>query len=74
MTRVSADALTDERSGQAYYAARVTVDAAQLAALKDVHLQPGMPAETMIVTGERTLLTYLTQPIQGSFRRAFREE
>ncbi|WP_044549639.1 HlyD family type I secretion periplasmic adaptor subunit [Azospirillum lipoferum] len=74
VTRVSADALTDERSGQAYYAARVTVDATQLAALRDVHLQPGMPAETLIVTGERTLLTYLTQPIQDSFRKAFREE
>lgn len=74
VTRVSADALTDERSGQPYYAARVTVDAAQLGALKDVRLQPGMPAETLIVTGERTLLTYLTQPIQDSFRKAFREE
>lgn len=74
VTRVSADALTDERSGQPYYAARVTVDAAQLGALKDVRLQPGMPTETLIVTGERTLLTYLTQPIQDSFRKAFREE
>ncbi len=33
-----------------------------------------MPVETLIVTGERTLLTYLVQPIEDSFRRAFREE
>lgn len=74
LVRVSADALTDERTGQPYYSARVAVDGAQLRALKDVHLQPGMPVETLIVTGERTLLTYLIQPIEDSFRRAFREE
>ncbi|MBP2231730.1 HlyD family type I secretion membrane fusion protein [Azospirillum agricola] len=72
--RVSADAVTDERTGQPYYQARVAVDAAQLTALRDVHLLPGMPAETLIVTGERTLLRYLTQPIEDSFRKAFREE
>lgn len=74
LVRVSADALTDERTGQSYYSARVAVDGAQLRALKDVHLQPGMPVETLIVTGERTLLTYLIQPIEDSFRRAFHEE
>jgi len=72
--RVSADALTDERTGQTYYSARVAVDAAQLGALKEVRLQPGMPAETLIVTGERTLLTYLMQPVEDSFRKAFRED
>ncbi|MBK4723430.1 HlyD family type I secretion periplasmic adaptor subunit [Azospirillum sp. YIM DDC1] len=72
--RVSADAVTDERTGQPYYQARVAVDTTQLAALKDVHLLPGMPAETLIVTGERTLLRYLAQPVADSFRKAFREE
>lgn len=74
VTRVSADALTDERSGQMYYLARVSVDSGQLDGLPDVHLVPGMPAETLIVTGERTMLRYLLQPLEDSFRRAFREE
>lgn len=74
VTRVSADALTDERTGTAYYRAQVEVDAGELAALDGVHLQPGMPAETLILTGERTLLRYLLQPIEDSFRRAFRED
>lgn len=74
VTRVSADALTDERTGTAYYRAQVEVDADELAALDGVHLQPGMPAETLILTGERTLLRYLLQPIEDSFRRAFRED
>lgn len=74
VVRVSADALKDERSGLTYYAARVVVDSAQLGALEGVTLVPGMPAETLIVTGERTLLHYLTQPVRDSLRRAFREE
>jgi HlyD family type I secretion membrane fusion protein len=74
VVRVSADALTDERTGMPYYLARVIIDAEQLNALDGVHLQPGMPAETQIFTGKRTMLKYLLQPIEDSFRRAFREE
>jgi hypothetical protein len=33
-----------------------------------------MPAETLIVTGERTMLQYLLQPIRDTFRTAFREQ
>lgn len=74
VARVSADALHDDRSGMAYYLARVEVDADQLRALKHVRLQPGMPVETLIETGERTLLRYLIQPLEDSLRRAFRED
>lgn len=72
--RVSADALKDERSGLTYYAARIEIGPDQLKLLPDVTLVPGMPVETLIVTGERTLLQYLTQPVRDSMRRAFREE
>jgi len=71
---VSADSLTDERTGVSYYAARIEVDRDELAALEDVKLYPGMPAEVMIVTGERTFLQYLLSPLTDSFGRAFRED
>lgn len=74
VVRVSADALTDERSGLPYYLTRIVVDAAQLGALDGVRLQPGMPAETLILTGERTMLRYLMQPFEDSVRGAFRED
>jgi hypothetical protein len=32
-----------------------------------------MPAEALILTGERTLLDYLIEPIRRTFRRALRE-
>ena len=34
---------------------------------------PGMPADVMIVTGERTLLAYLLRPITAALRRGLRE-
>ena len=74
MTRVTADALKDERTGEFYYVARVAADPAELEKLADVNLQAGMPAETLIITGERTMLQYLIQPIQDTFRSAFREQ
>jgi HlyD family type I secretion membrane fusion protein len=74
VTRVTADALKDERTGEFYYLARVSADQAELQKLKDIQLQAGMPAETLIITGERTMLQYLTQPIRDSFRTAFREQ
>ena len=71
--QVSADSLNDERTGVAYYEARVALDSGQpeLASLK---LQPGMPVEVMIITGKRTALDYLLKPIVASFGRALREQ
>ena len=71
--QVSADSLYDERTGTPFYQARVTLDSAQ-PGLEGLKLQPGMPAEVMIVTGSRTPLDYLLKPIVTSFRRALREE
>jgi len=33
-----------------------------------------MPTEAFIVTGERTALDYLIQPLRDSFHRAFRKQ
>jgi HlyD family secretion protein len=72
---VSADRLTDKRTDQAYYAAKVRLDAEELAKLEgEVELYPGMPAEAMIKTGESTVALYALAPILDSFHRAFREK
>jgi len=74
VTYVSADSLADARTGQAYYAAHVEIDPKELARLRDVKLYPGMPAEVFVITGERTFLQYLADPLRESFARAFREQ
>lgn len=74
VTTVSADALTDEQSGERYFRVKVEVDRDRLEALPaDVTLAPGMPAEVLIMTGERTALQYILQPFLDSIRRSFRE-
>jgi membrane fusion protein, epimerase transport system len=77
---------SDPRSGKtakdagggdaAYYLARVAVSPDGLEALSaaDLALVPGMPAEVLINTGERTLVQYLVQPLTDTFKRAFIED
>jgi HlyD family secretion protein len=74
VVRVSADQLVDPRSGEPYFSSRIKVDAKALAALEGVQLQPGMPAEVMIVTGERRAIDYFIAPLSDRMRRAFREQ
>ena len=71
--QVSADSLVDERTGAPFYEARVALDPEQ-PELGGLTLQPGMPAEVMIVTGKRTPLDYLLNPVVTSLGRALREE
>lgn len=67
---VSADRLTDGLTHLPYFLARIELEGL---AEEDVELYPGMQAEVMIVTGERSLADYLIWPVRQSFRRAFRE-
>lgn len=70
---VSADSLVEDRTGRAYFLAKVEVDPADLAGLSDVRLIPGMPAEVMIFTGEQTLLDYIVRPLTESVLKSFRD-
>lgn len=73
---LSADALEDKKSEERYYEAKVklTETGRQTMENQGMYLLPGMPAEVMIKTGERTALQYLLDPITRMFERAFREE
>ena len=72
---VSADRLVDKHTNLPYYAAKLRVDEAALAALgDDVKMVPGMPSEAMIKTGVSTVAIYALSPILDSFHRAFREK
>ncbi|MBT9368972.1 HlyD family type I secretion periplasmic adaptor subunit [Rhizobium sp. CSW-27] len=74
VSRIAADLTTDERTGASYYLVRLQVPHEELAKLKDLTLVPGMPAEAMIRTGDRTALSYLVKPLSDQINRAFREE
>ncbi len=73
VTEISADRLSDERTGRGYYVAEVAVDHQELAATPEIKLYPGMPATVMVVTKQRTAFDYLVGPLSASFDRAFRQ-
>jgi epimerase transport system membrane fusion protein len=74
VTRISADALKDERSGDSYYLVRVKVTERGLKTLGDRRLQPGMPADVLINAGDRTMLEYLLKPARNMFAKSMIEE
>jgi HlyD family type I secretion membrane fusion protein len=73
LVMVSADRLTDPATGEIYYLGRVEVSPEGNDLLDDVKLVPGMQAQVMVYTGERTALDYLFDPFERSINRAFRE-
>lgn len=74
ITMVAANTTQDPKSGQSYYKiqAEVTPDGKKLLASNQV--RPGMPTEVFVVTGERTLLSYLFKPVVDRAHSALREE
>jgi HlyD family type I secretion membrane fusion protein len=88
VTYVSADVTNDARpdpqsqqqrpdqpgANGPYYRATVALDMEQIRHLENVTLTAGMPAEVLVIAGERTMLSYLWQPLRDSLRRAFREQ
>ncbi len=73
VTTISADRLTDQKTGQAYFNAEIAVDLNQLKDYPDVKLIPGMPVDVSLETGSRTALEYFLEPITAVFRHGMRE-
>ncbi len=74
VTQISADRLTDERTGMPYYLARLQVSEDGQRRLGDRKLLPGMPADALISTGERTMLQYILQPARNAISESMIEE
>ena len=71
---ISADRLIEEHTGEPYFLAKVEIDPLELERIApDIELSPGMPADVMILTGERTILDYLIRPFTESLTKSFRE-
>ncbi len=73
LTTISADAMTDQATQQSFYRAEITLEAGEMAKLKDDKLVPGMPVQAFIGTGDRTPMAYLLKPFTDYFHMALRE-
>ena len=72
---VSGDLLSDPQQPQyMYYLARVQVTPSGMKTLGTRQMQPGMPIEIVIKTGERSLLTYLLHPLTKRMAASMKEE
>ncbi|WP_439530892.1 HlyD family type I secretion periplasmic adaptor subunit [Pannonibacter sp.] len=66
-----------ERRGtnaEPYYLARITVPESTIPEEMLTKLAPGMPAEVILPTGERTMAEYLISPLRDAVRNSMREE
>jgi len=72
---VSADRVEDAATRENYFVARIEIPQSELAALgENIKLTSGMPADVLIVTGTRTMLSYIVRPIRESFGHAFHDQ
>ena len=72
---VSGDLLSDPAQPQfSYFLARVQVTPDGMKTLGKRQMQPGMPAEIVIKTGERSMLTYLLHPLLKRMASSMKEE
>jgi protease secretion system membrane fusion protein len=76
LASLSSDVISEQTSMgvMSYYLGRVEITPEGLKALGPRVMQPGMPAEVLIKTGERSLLTYLMHPLTKRLASSMKEE
>ncbi|MDL2407355.1 HlyD family type I secretion periplasmic adaptor subunit [Rhizobium calliandrae] len=72
---VSADSIEDNSGStqRDVYVVRVQIPSAEIKRIPGFKPVPGMPADILIQTSERTFFEYLSKPVVDSMSRAFRE-
>ena len=73
ITMISPDLVADQKTGRAFYRIKLSVDAPAGSNGQRLRLVPGMPVETFIAKGDRTVLAYLMKPVNDQMQRIFRE-
>jgi membrane fusion protein, adhesin transport system len=74
VVQVSADSIYDENEKQAYFTVIVETDKSYLAASGHrLPINPGMMTDTQIITGRKSILTYLLKPVLKARSDALRE-
>ena len=76
VTKVSADTLEDERTGERFFRIEVVVPPAEMNKVKQVRaegIRPGLPADVLVPLRKRTALSYLVEPLTQTLWRAGRE-
>jgi HlyD family secretion protein len=75
ITRISADAMNDQKSGASFYTAELKVGPSEMQKLRDVRgpnfvLPAGAPVEAIIPVRKRTALQYAFEPLFSTLRKS----
>jgi len=70
---ISHDRLMDEQTRQFYFLGVISLDRSDIPEEYRPRIRPGMPAEVVVASGERTVLSYIISPLSESLRKSFRE-
>lgn len=77
VSRVSADVLSDERTGESFYTATISVPLSELRHVNSLHgantLRAGIPVSITIPLRKRTALQYAFEPLTSAMRSSGRE-
>ena len=74
VAKISADALSDKNDGRAYYSVKVSIQSKLYEDDgREVLILPGMVATIDVLSGKRTVLDYIWQPISRTKDRALRD-
>jgi HlyD family secretion protein len=68
---VSRDRLMDEASKQPYYRGIVALDTTEIPEELRPRVRAGMPAEVIVASGARTVLSYIVTPLSQTMRKGF---
>lgn len=71
--KLSADVLTDQRTGAAYFELVAEVPASEASRVPRDLLRPGLPADILVQTGTRTAFGYMVAPLTRAAFEAMRE-
>jgi HlyD family secretion protein len=71
---LSRDRLTDEATRQPYYLGFISLREAEIPEELRSRLRAGMPAEVIVASGERTVLSYIVNPLSNHMRKSFTEQ
>jgi HlyD family secretion protein len=74
MASVSRDRLIDEATHQPYFLGVVSVAKTDVPEDLKARLRAGMPAEVIVSSGSRTVLSYLISPLTEAWRKSLREQ
>ena len=69
---VSPDSVEDKRTGAFYFVARIELEETRTEVSRRVALHPGQRTDILLLTGERTLLDHMLDPLLRNLNRAFR--